>query len=440
MKVGIVGPLELITRIKTLIRNEYRDIEPVNLVYNIYTETPGLLKYKQRDFDAILFAGNIPFVLAKKELTPVIPWESIPGHGSFILRALLEASISGVNILNLSFDSYNESFLYEVYEEIGISKEKLNIFIAEDKVFDKNCLEYIYKFHKENYLNHKVSCCIPAIVSVYERLLKEDIPCFYPMPTRNIIRDTIRRLQLKHMLQISSQSQIVAISIKIDSPHDYSVLTENEYQFSIDKTKITEQVYLFAEKIQAAVIETDHRDYLLFSTRKLLEIEMHNYQKIELLPLIYSKTLRTVSIGIGYGRTAKEAKKNAIFGAYKANKQGGNMAYVVYEMKKIVGPISGAIDNEIIEDEYKVDSYFLSISEKTGISIDTVFKLYCIIEQQKQDCFTPNELAGLFGITSRSMNRIIEKLEMSGFCKIVGKTTVSESGRPSRIVKLLLKD
>lgn len=441
MKVGIIGPLELVTKIKTLINNEFKDIEPVDFVYNMYTETPGLIKHKQDTVDALLFAGYIPYELAKRTITPAIPWESVPRHGNCISRVLLEGALLGIDIFNLSFDSYYEYYLNEAYEEIGIPIEELNIYIAEDKPTVENYLEYIYTFHKENYLNKKVSCCITGIFSVHDRLLKENIPCLCVKPTSNIIRETIRRLQLKQMLKISSQSQIVVVYIKIDLPHDYSVLSDNEYQYSIDKMKISEQVYLFAEKIQAAVVEINHSDYLLFCTRRLLEIEMHNYQRIDLLSLIYSKTFRTVSVGIGYGRTAKEAKKNAAFGAYKANRQGGNMGYVVYEMKKLVGPITGSNDNGgATDEENKVDPGFLSISEKTGISINTVFKLYSIIEKQKQDCFTPIELAKLFGVTPRSMNRIIEKLELNGFCKTIGKKIVSETGRPSRIIKLLLTE
>ena len=275
---------------------------------------------------------------------------------------------------------------------------------------------------------------------MYDKLLNENIPCYCLKPSGSMIRETIRMLQLKHMLKISMQSQIVVVYIKIDLPNDYSILNENEYQYSIDRMKISEQVYLFAERIEAAVIEINNNDYLLFSTRQLLEIEMHNYQRIELLSSIYSKTLRTISIGIGYGRTAKEAKRNAAYGAHKANKRRGNIAYVVYEMNKIVGPIRGDNDTEKTEEEYKVDAKFLSISEKTGISINTVYRFYCIIEQHNQDCFTPLELAKLFGVTPRSMNRIIEKLESTGFCKTIGKRTISKSGRPSRIIKFLLKE
>lgn len=440
MKVGIVGPLELVTMIKDLIGNEFKDIKPVSIIYNLYTETPNLLKFQQDSLDAILFSGYVPYELAKQSINPVIPWESVPRHGGCISRVLLEAALLEYDIFNLSFDSYNSYFLYEAYDEIGKAKEELSIYLADDKPLDDNYLEYIYLFHKENYNSRKVSCCITGILSVYNKLCSENIPCFCVTPTRNIIREAIGRLQLKYLLQISRQSQIVAVCIGIDLPHEYSVLTDDEYQFSLNKMKISEQVYLFAEKIQAAVIDISQSHYLLFCTKKLLEIETNNYQKIDLLNLVQSNTLSTVSIGIGYGNTAKEAKYNSVYGASKASKQGGNMAFVVYDKKKLIGPISGAAtDSKVNNNECKIDSKLLAISEKAEISINTVFRLYSIIEEQKKDCFTPNELARLYGITPRSMNRIIEKLELNGFCKIIGKKVMSKAGRPSRVIKLYIK-
>jgi transcription initiation factor IIE alpha subunit len=51
---------------------------------------------------------------------------------------------------------------------------------------------------------------------------------------------------------------------------------------------------------------------------------------------------------------------------------------------------------------------------------------------------TSRELAQLYGVTLRSMNRILSKLEDHGYIEIVGKKKLSKKGRPSRILRLKL--
>jgi len=438
MRIGLVGPHEIVIKMENILKSEFKEISYVSIIYNLYTETIYSLNTLQNDVDAILFAGYVPYEYAKSSIVPIIPWECVPRHGGCILRVLLEALISGYDIYNLSFDSYNFYYLNEAYEEIGITSE-LNIYLAEDNPLDEHYLDYVYLFHKENYEYKKVSCCITGILSIYNKLCNDNIPCLCVTPTSNIIRESVKRLQLKHLLHISSQSQIVSICISIDSPHEYSVLIDNEYKNSLSRIKVLEQIYMFAEKIQAAVIDLNQGYYILFCTKKIIEMETRNYQHIDLLDAIYSNTISTISMGIGYGNTAKEAKANAMYGASTASMHGGNRAYIVYEKKKMFGPITASMIKNDHNSDSKIDNKFNEIAEKSGISINSVFKLYSIVEEQKKDCFTSKELAELYNVTVRSMNRIIEKLEANGFCKIIGKKLSSKTGRPSRIIKLLIK-
>ena len=57
-------------------------------------------------------------------------------------------------------------------------------------------------------------------------------------------------------------------------------------------------------------------------------------------------------------------------------------------------------------------------------------------EKTKKNRFTSGELAEEFGNTRRSMNRIIEKLEKAGFASVDGTRMMSDTGRPTRIIKL----
>lgn len=60
-----------------------------------------------------------------------------------------------------------------------------------------------------------------------------------PVPAnKGRYKNTLMKLQLKHSMQIKEYSQIVAISLEIDSPNEESVITEDEYQLMLENIKL----------------------------------------------------------------------------------------------------------------------------------------------------------------------------------------------------------
>ncbi|MDU2063503.1 MAG: hypothetical protein E6713_01585 [Sporomusaceae bacterium] len=437
MKIGIIGPINQTERISRLITAEFHHMEPIACNYSIYTESPTIVKYQQAHLDALLFAGTTPFTVAKRALTPTIPWEYVQRNSSALLRVLLKAAwLYHYDITKASFDSYTMQTLYEVYGEINLTPKELSLYAADTDLSRSDYLEYVCAFHEEQFRNNNVACCFTALQGVVSYLKAKEIPYIMIEPTEAIIREALTKLQLNYALQLSQQSQIVALCIQIDEQNEYSLFQENEYQAAIDRMKLSKEIYLFAQKIQAAVIEVSPKEYLLFSTRQLLEQETNKLQKIPLLEAVKKNSSGTISLGIGFGQTAKEAKYGAMIGMRKASQTGGNQAFS-YNKKKLIGPL--ATSSQAENTPPKVDEKFLQISDQTGISINTLFHLYGLIEQHGKNTFTASDLAELAGVTLRTMNRIIEKLADHGYCAIVGKKSPSGTGRPRRIIQIQLE-
>lgn len=439
MKLGIVGPLEPIEKITQIIKREFHQIDPFPFIYKTYAEAPTLIEQHQAYLDVILFAGATPLSYAAKHLKQIIPWESVPRSGSSLLRVLLNIMLSNkYDICRISSDLYDSSQLYEAYEEIGLTKDRLQVYTANKTPDADDYVDYVSAFHEQYYLRNQVSCCITALSNVHKRLTAKNIPCFRVDPTADIIRQTLHKIQLNYLLHVSQQSQIVALYIQIDSANEYSLLHDSEYQYIIDKTNVTREIYLFAQRIQAAVIEVGLREFLLFSTKQLLESVTNNFEKIDLLQTVRKNTSSTLSVGVGYGETAQKAKINASIGMARASKLGGDTAIIVYSDNQIIGPIRTSEPIQQEGSSHKIDKKFLAVSEKSGISVNTVFQLHSIIEQQGKSRFTTSELAELSGVTLRTMNRIIAKLIVHGFCFEVGKRILTNAGRPSRIIEICI--
>ena len=184
--------------------------------------------------------------------------------------------------------------------------------------------ENVLKYHKDSYENKHTQCCITSLNKVHSALLNQNIPSILVYPTHGVINECLDKLYLKYTAEINTYSQIAILTININTPEKYCIAGENEYQSILDRMKISEQIYLFATKIRASVIETSINSYMLFATKNILELETSNYSKFELVNTVTKMAFCSISIGVGYGQTVSEAKYNA------------NLALMMADRKSVV--------------------------------------------------------------------------------------------------------
>jgi hypothetical protein len=437
-KIGIVGHSDNVKRIQQVIDKSFPNIDgyPVetNEMSHIQT-TVSYLKDHINDFAGIIFTGKILYDIMNHSMHSQNPWVYIENDESQLQRVLLEASLKqNIDIMRISIDSYTEENIKSIYEDFGFCSGQYSAYVFKNDVFSRALIDDLFDFHRTNYLSEPNIICITGISSVHRMLQDNKIPSLLLTPNENAIKNRVYELLEKIRVENMVISQIVVISIEIDVNNEYDLISENEYGVMIQKSRITEEVYKFAQRIQAAVIEME-KNYLLFTTKKIVEYETKNLGELSILSAIENKTNNTISIGIGYGITAREAKANALIGKNKALKMGGNQCFIVYDRNRMekITPL-----NKAKNDISQRDLSFKEISDRSGVSINNIYQLKCIMDIYKKHTFTSLELSEEFGNSLRSMNRIIERLEQSGYIEVVGKKIVGKSGRPSRILKLII--
>ena len=85
-----------------------------------------------------------------------------------------------------------------------------------------------------------------------------------------------------------------------------------------------------------------------------------------------------------------------------------------------------------------LDQTLAFFAKKVQISTDTLTKIQRVIRKHG-DTMTSEELSAYLNITSRSVNRIIARLEEEGCVTIVGRRSTGK-GRPARVMKLALPE
>ena len=436
-RVAIVGHPDNIKRVDSVIKDNFSNIESFSIemidMSQVQTTT-HFLKEHIDDFDGVVFTGKILYDIMNHNMHSQNPWVYLENDDSQLQRALLKALLKyGQDITRISIDSYPEETVRQIYDDLELDKDLYQTWVSQINIFNESLMDDLYAFHASHSKTHANALAITGVSNVHKMLKDKNIPCMLLTPNENAIKDTLHDLLDKIKYEDLTVSQIVVISMEIDTSDEYDIISENEYSLMLQKTRITEEVYKFAQRIQAAVVETE-KNYLLFTTKQIVESETHHLRELPILRSIKKKTKNTVSVGIGFGITAREAKSSALIGKNKALKMGGDQCFVVYDRKHMerIKPLD-RVNNDSLP---QMDMTFKEISEKSGVSVNNIYQLKCIMDIYKKDQFTSHELSNEFGNSLRSMNRIIEKLENAGYIHVTGKKIVGKAGRPSRILKL----
>lgn len=432
MKVALLAPDSIASKVEPIVKTQMDSIELKIYIYNDYIEVLDILNKIQSKYDGIMFAGIISYYLAKQNIKEEVMWEYFQLHESSLLNALFQAQYFNENIKDLSIDTYSKSNLKQIFDMVGVNLNDTNIKLYELNLENyRNLNEEALEFHKKNLKENKNVCIVTALSKVNNELKNMNIKNYMAIPTESVIMDSFERLYLKYTAKVNKNSQLVSMFIEIDLPSEYSLISKNEYYYIREKNKLSDIVYEFGRDIEATIVEVSFNTYLLFTTKEIIERKTNNFKEISILDWISQKSLHIVSIGIGYGKTAIEAKYNSNIAMIKAKKYDENTAYVVYEDGISVGPIN----NVKRKKKEKIDEKILEIATKTNLNINKILKIYNVVDKYKIDCFTTSELSKYCGISIRSTNRMLNRLEECNYIDIVGKQFPDGAGRPKRIMK-----
>jgi len=430
MKLGIALPEQLERKFSPAIMKNFPDITIIIIPYPSIFEIPSLLSGKQKKLDVLLFLGKTAMEYTKAKITPVIPWEFVSRTHATILHYLLLLTLKGHTIYDITTDFQDKKLLYDTYKELNLDVADIHISFVPPYTFDETFITKTVQYHYNQYRFNKNQTCLTIFYDVYKRLYLSNIPVVYLSPTIYDICNDIRKAQADFLLQISRESQLIIIDVVIDERDNYSPLNTNEYQLTFENINVMKQVYLFAKKIQASVISVTETEFLLFSTRAIVENQTDKFHKFSLFDDIQKHTVSTVSVGIGFGKTAMEAKYHARLGVKRAISGGGNQLFLVYDLETIRGPIGNEKEYDL-----NISNSFLSISQQTGVSSVTLCKLHNMIVAQGKNEFTTAEIADALHVTPRTIDRIVLKLMQFDYCFESGKKYQQKNGRPSRILK-----
>ena len=433
MKILYVGPSLIIDKLLSVSKKNFPNLEIAHIKYERYVEAPKLLENYQGKADAILFAGKTPFKFFEKTRKDFMLCDYLPRHETTVYRVLLHMTYSlKYDISRLSIDTFDKKMLKKLYKEIGVEFREEHMYFAEQKYLEEVYIEYVVKFHKNNYKNNRVSCCITGLEEAYNILKQEGLPVVLAMPSEDVIIQGIKSVMMRSIAQKNSENQIVVVTVKLSMPSEYSLMKDDEYAYLSQRIKVLDKLYHFSSRIDGVLVEQDRSEFMIFTTKKIIESETKNYRDIYLLDMLREVSVVNTAVGIGYGKTANEAKFNSYESIKLAQRHGSQTAYVVFENSEVLGPLELASSGK---NKDTIDERFYQIARETGLSANTVYSIFSNIMKEGKTEYTSKELAAICHVSIRTMDRIVLRLCDGGYCQVVGEKLISKYGRPSRILR-----
>jgi hypothetical protein len=433
IRIAIIGPEGQLPRILKY-SNLREDIELVPYPYKKPEESSDVLK-QINDCEVVLFTGPVPYFFAHEQLRHQSA-VYVPVDEYSLTLSLLDLKLNyNKTFQEISIDVPKADYIKQVSSELSIDssswfvKDFSRIIDNEGTPFDT---DEIIRFHQELWEQKKISMVITSIDYVYVNLVKRGIPCVNMLIPEKSIKDTLEKAIGFGDLLISQHSQIAVGYLSVNE-------TDEDGIGEVDTLKLNQlnqELINITHKIDASVQQLSPSQFMLYGTRGGVEFLTNSSENSHTLTTLEQLAGRTLSIGFGFGITAKEAETNAkIALLHSQETTDKSTAFIVTEEKKVLGPINGERKNYHLKTE---DKRILSIAKETGTSVATITKLIEWVIIRKQNSFTAHELADYLQVTRRSAERILKKLLDHHFVKIVGEEQPFLKGRPRSVYQMKL--
>lgn len=143
-------------------------------------------------------------------------------------------------------------------------------------------------------------------------------------------------------------------------------------------------------------------------------------------------------VGVGWGCAASlvECHRNAHRALKEAMNGKQTAAFIITEEDVVIGPLSSRRCIRYTDDPA---AEVTRLGSRLGVAPLYLSKILSVIRQRGSDVFSASEMAYYLNITTRSANRILNRLEECGLASVQYNRQKSLRGRPAKMYKVYLQ-
>lgn len=399
---------------------KYRDFETISEVYKKYEDSV-------RGF---VVSGQI----AKEAIIKAIPDYKKPiayfqADSAAVYRMMLEYLMGREKadpkriIFDFLLTTHEEASMDYYINVLNLPLIRTDIDAWADKVTMKDIIA-VERMITEKIISlweaKKIDGAICLYSSVIPELKERGIPCDYPLPEKD---------QLKEMaLHVLAQSELKDMSENLPAVIAVGCAKKNETEMARLKAALKEIKRNLGLDI---ILKEEKETCQLYTSKRLVELLTDEQRFCNLTKILREDHGIEVMIGYGIGRSITAAKMHAEDAVKEA--EFGRSSYIMDEKKTLIGPLGG---NLLLEVKGNVSKEVSEIAEKCKLSTLTIQKLSAIIKMNGSNRLTTQELAERLGVTIRNANRILKNLEDGGAAVITHRQSSISKGRPVKVYEL----
>lgn len=423
MKIAIIGAVDSVEKVYETLSREDTETKFIKYAEDEIEKLPDMVRNIDRDIDGIFLTGIGVYTQLSTNVNldkPVVYTE----RGTIgIIKSLWDFNMEGkdASSLRVALDIVKEKDFSEVLNEFNIHFKSYEIQRYNP---NKNERDYI-KYYLEKYENNEIDCIFTCFGYIYRYFKELNFPVYRIQTTNlditqkyNELKDRIKFKTLK-----GRSVQVLVIDV-VDA-------TDKFYNSRAMKLNLEEELLTYSKEIEGIMLYSDSGYYYIISNEGVLLSKANIRFLYEMIAKNKSSDV-VLGVGIGEGETIYQSEVNAKNALRKsALEKEGNIYF--YNGESVVGPL---MKQEEIAYKNTPDKDIFKIADKIGISPQYVVKINSVINKLGRDEFTSRELAEIFSISERSVNRILKKIIDSGYGIETEPEPSLGAGRPRRRTKI----
>jgi hypothetical protein len=428
--IGVLGAESMVRKVLKVISASFPSFRPVPLVCPKEEDAPRLALAAMPEVEVLLLTSPGLYRRLKEEVPSSRPIHHLPLTDTGLYSALyrLGSRLSCAEPA-LTVDSFSRQALARIAAEIG---EQRTVFIPYEQKPNPSVADLL-EFHAEAFRSGRTQAALTLEPEVARGLREWGIPHEWVVPTDSNIVVALERALLSTETRRSKESQIVVGMLNVDDFGKQVQLRGSEHDIQRFKLDIHRLLIDYAESLDGYLTHLGGDEYLFFTTRGIFERETGGYKTIPLAKEVARTFGLSLSMGIGFGRSANEAGSHARMALRKAKEAGGNTCFIVREDKTLIGPLEMA--DPLTRDLSLTDAELLRTAEEAGMTSAYLSRLLASVARTGKLDYEAHELSAVLDITVRSTHRLLQQWIDHGLIEVSGYVKVPK-GRPKQTFRL----
>lgn len=424
--IGVIGARDLVERIMAVAGKLEAPLRLVGATYTAEHEGYDRLIDIEKTIDVALFAGPLPYDLAHQRGELPVPATYVPVSGAALYSTLLRGALENrCDPARVSVDSISATELEEAYAEIGVGLAGVHV---HEYRHPRSAREF-FSFHERLHRVGATSAALTTVPTVEKRLLDAGVPALRMVPTVATLRIALNTAALLGTGSRLEESQI-AIGIVELAPaaraghSDPSNYVQQELNLALHR-----ELLQVARTMGATVLPRGDDSYLIIATVGSVAEVTAGFRVAPFLDHVSRELGVPIDVGLGVGRTARDAEANARTAVERARTEQNAAAAMVGPDGSVLS-LPGRLHQRTDEPSAEAEpSRGIDLLSRLVRSLDDRSGQALVVDAER--------VAELLDVTARTARRTLRALVDEGLAWPVPSARGSGAGRPRQQYRLV---